>query len=137
MDGFGWSSGGRVMIGPLGYAGIGVAAGAGEGLMNYFGGGQERKLTDLEIASRKQKMGFREKGFNLIHLMLNNPQFRMAMIKKGIAPQVNQVAGNASRRLGLDSGAAQGEIARYNASMLAKILAGQDMNLMQIMSNYA
>jgi hypothetical protein len=39
-------------------------------------------------------------------------------VQGSLAPQLNQIAGRASQRVGLDSGAAQGEIARANYGAL-------------------
>ena len=107
----------------------GIASGVG-GLMNYFGGSEDRAYT-RDKRKREQEL------YAMLQGMLKQPGISQGQInslipnmQKGMAPYMNKLAGNASSRLGLDSGAAQGEIARGGAGQLQQQLGGVQQQAM-------
>ena len=123
---------------PVDWSSIGVY-GAGKGLEALFGalGGdpdeQYRKLLErfkqLQIQQRTQ-------GFNQIQGDLNNPDAYKNRLMRSLAPQFNQIASNASQRAGLDSGNAQGEIARSQQGAMAGGMLDRNNKLLQMLSQY-
>lgn len=127
--------------GSMSWAGpAGMAGGA------LFGG-----LADL-IGGPSQGEKDLEKVFSLAQNRMGqsviDPSQYLAQYMRALAPQFNQQAEGINRRLDLDSGAAQGELARGQQSVLSGILAdlskfnaqatmNQDMGLLNLMMESA
>jgi len=107
------------MLDLLGAGAIGLG-----GIFDYLGGGDQRKYEQW-MRQHQQQMSGQLQG------ELNNPAISQGQInqfipllQKSLAPQINSLAGRLSNRVGLDSGAAQGEIGRQSAGSLYQMLGG-------------
>jgi len=93
------------------------------GLGSYLGGGADRK--------RKEQL------WRLLKTQYNQPGISQQQIQSfiptmqaSLAPSLNRLGRGVSTRLGLDSGAAQGEIARQSYGGLAQMLGGVQQKAM-------
>ena len=90
-----------------------LAPGVGS-LLGGIGGLLGGKSDDEK---RREEMYNRLKGM-LGQNMQPNTGAYLGRVQGSLAPYLNQIAGRASQRVGLDSGAAQGDIARANYGAL-------------------
>ena len=123
---------------PVDWSSIGVY-GAGKGLEALFGalgGDPNEQLRKLQEQLLQMRMGQRQQGFGQIQGQLQNPQAYQNQLMRSLAPQFNQIASNASQRAGLDSGNAQGEIARSQQGAIAGGMIDYRKMLMQALSQY-
>lgn len=120
-------------IGMLG----GLMGGAGS-LIGAFGGDPTQEaLAKLQLLMGRQQMGFRSQLWPQLQAQLNNPGGFMAGQQRAIAPAMNQFATQASQRAGLDSGAAQGALAKYGLGLMNQGWMGRQSELMRLLAGMA
>ena len=105
-------------------AAIGAIAGGVGGIADYLGGAEEREFIQWLRNYRKQMAGQLQGELGRPGITQGQINQFIPTLQKSLAPQMNRIAGAASQRLGLDSGAAQGEIARQQAGGLYQQLGG-------------
>ena len=124
------SGGGAGMMGT-----IGAVAGGMESMFNYLGEGDMRKYLEWLRNYNKSLAPMLQGELNNPAISQSQVMGMQPMIQKGMAPFMNKLAGNASARLGLDSGAAQGEIARGGHNQMQGILAQMLQRAMEMNAN--
>lgn len=135
MQMFGGGGGAPWWAGPAGMAGGALFGGIADLL-----GGKSQGEKDLEkvFSLAQNRMG----------QSVMEPTQYLAQYMRALAPQFNRQAEGINRRLGLESGAAQGELARGQQSVLSGILAdlskfnaqmtmNQDLGLLNMMMQSA
>jgi hypothetical protein len=100
----------------------GLSGGLG-GFLSYLGGGEERAFDKWKREYTKSLVPKLQGELNTPAISQGQVMGMVPQLQKGLSPYLNQLAGNASARLGLDSGAAQGEIARGGYGQLQGMLA--------------
>jgi len=105
----------------LGAAGLGLS-GIGS-ILDYFGGSKQRDYEEWLMNYKKSLVPQFQSELNKPAISQSQITGLAPQLQKGLSPYLNQLAGGASARLGLDSGAAQGEIARGGYGQLQGILA--------------
>lgn len=104
------------------YAMIASTLGGGllGGIGSYFTAREERKRREERERRRKQMMAMLKSEMAIPAISQSQVMGARPFMERGLAPQRNRLAGMASKRLGLDSGAAWGEIARGSEGMLGQ-----------------
>ena len=104
------------------YAMIGstLLGGLFKGIGGIFGAREERKRREERERRRKQMMAMLKSEMAIPAISQSQVMGARPLMERGLAPQRNRLAGMASKRLGLDSGAAWGEIARGSEGMLGQ-----------------
>jgi len=109
------------------------------GLAGLFRGPSQSQKSSRQVFNLAQ---------NRLGQSVMDPQQYLAQYMRSLAPKFNQQAEGVSKRLGLDSGVAQGEMMRFQQPMLSGLLADlnkfnaqmstqRDMDLFNIMSQSA
>lgn len=127
--GMGFAGGGGDSIwGDLGLGGtLGLAFGPGilNALGSLFGGASQSQKSSRNVFNMARgQMG--KKVFD--------PNAIFGNLQQGLAPQFNLDALNVSKRLGLSSGVAQGELAQNRQSMLSQLFGNIQMQSLQAQS---
>lgn len=116
----------------LGYGGIKL----GGALLGALGGDPNEQLRKLQEQMLQMQMAQRQQGFDTIQGEYRNPQGYQDKLLMSLAPYFNRIGRNASMRSGLDSGNAQGELARSQQGAMAGGMMERDKTLLQILSQY-
>lgn len=101
-------------VNPFITAGANAVGGLLGGLAGLFRGPSE---------SQKRSRAIGDLALNRLGQSVLDPSQFLAQYAQSLAPQFNQQAESINRRLGLDSGLAQGALARHQQSTLSGILA--------------
>jgi len=109
--------------------GYGLLQGGGNVLSSLFGSGGPSKQWKQVYQMLQAQMG---------KPLITDQQINALMpsMNASLAPYRSQLAGQASRRVGLDSGAAWGEIMRGGNAQLQGILGNLKTNQMSTNANY-
>ncbi len=103
--------------------GAGIAQGVGS-IFDYFGGAEEREFMRWLRNYRKQMAGTLQGELGRPGISQQQINQFIPTLQKSLAPQMTRVAGGLSKRLGLDSPAAQGELGRQTMGSLYQQLGG-------------
>lgn len=118
---------------------LNMAGGLAGGLAGLFRGKSDSQKRSGQVFGLAQ---------NRLGQSVLDPQQYLAQYMRSLAPKFNKQAEGIGKRLGLDAGVAQGEMARSQQSTLSGLLANlskfnaqmstqRDMNLLQIMQGAA
>lgn len=122
---------------------LGAGISFGSSLLSGLGGLLSGPSTSQKNARRVSGLIQNQLGQSVL-----DPDQVFGQIQSSLAPQFNRQAEGVNRRLGLDSGVAQGELARFQQSTLSGILAqlnqfnaqatsNRDVSLLQLLTQNA
>lgn len=116
----------------LGYGGMQLG---GSLLQGLFGGPSKLEKQNLGLQNQLMQTGLKRGNqlWDILQGAKNNPGQFMQQSRMAIAPQMNKLSAQLSNRVGLDSAAASGELARYGQSQLAGQYNQYMQNLLALM----